>query len=39
LDLTDPLLEGQVLQLGFSATATNDEPSGVFYDNILLLVE
>ena len=39
LDLTDPLLEGQVLQFGFSATATNDEPSGVFYDNVLVLVE
>lgn len=34
LDLTDPLLEGQLLQFGFSATASNFEPSGVFYDNV-----
>jgi hypothetical protein len=36
LDLTDPLLEGQLLQFGFSATASNFTPSGVFYDNILI---
>ncbi|MBT8469347.1 MAG: hypothetical protein KJN97_11425, partial [Deltaproteobacteria bacterium] len=36
VDLTDPLLEGQLLQFGFSATASNFEPSGVFYDNILV---
>ncbi len=36
LDLTDPLLVGQLLQIGFSATASNDEPSGVFYDNVLV---
>jgi hypothetical protein len=36
LDLTDPLLEGQLLQFGFSATASNFEPSGVFYDNVLV---
>ena len=36
VDLTDPLLEGQLLQFGFTATASNFEPSGVFYDNILV---
>ncbi|NNE20718.1 MAG: hypothetical protein HKN10_19790 [Myxococcales bacterium] len=36
LDLTDPLLEGQLLQFGFSATASNFEPSGVLYDNIVV---
>jgi hypothetical protein len=29
-------LEGQTFQFGFAATATNFEPSGVFYDNMLL---
>ena len=32
--LIDPGLEGQLLQVGFNATASNFEPSGVFYDNI-----
>jgi len=36
LDLTDPLLEGQLLQFGFSATASNFTPSGVFYDNLVI---
>jgi hypothetical protein len=36
LDLTDPLLEGQLLQIGFSATASDFEGSGVFYDNIVV---
>ena len=36
LDLTDPLLEGQLLQVGFSATASNFEDSGVFYDNTVV---
>ncbi len=36
LALTDPLLEGQILQFGFSATASNFEPSGVFYDNVVI---
>jgi hypothetical protein len=36
LDLTDPLLEGQIVQFGFSATASNFTPSGVFYDNVLV---
>ena len=36
LDLTDPLLEDQIIQFGFSATASNFEPSGVFYDNVLV---
>ena len=30
----DAGLVGQILQFGFSARATNYEPSGVFYDNI-----
>jgi len=30
----DARLVGQLLQFGFSATASNDEPSGNFYDNI-----
>ena len=30
----DPSLDGQILQFGFSNTATNYEGSGVFYDNI-----
>lgn len=30
----DAGLVGQLLQFGFSATASNDEPSGNFYDNI-----
>ena len=30
----DPSLDGQLLQFGFSNTATNYEGSGVFYDNI-----
>jgi len=36
LVLTDPLLEGQTLQFGFSATASNFQPSGVLYDNIVV---
>ena len=36
LDLTDPLLEGQTLQIGAQSRATNYEPSGVFYDNMSL---
>ncbi len=34
LDLTDPLLEGQLLQIGFASTTSNFAGSGVFYDNI-----
>ena len=34
IDLTDPLLAGQILQFGFQNTASNYEPSGVNYDNI-----
>jgi hypothetical protein len=30
----DASLEGQILQIGFSNTATNYEGSGIFYDNI-----
>jgi hypothetical protein len=29
-----PALNGQILQFGFSATATNYRPSGVYYDNV-----
>jgi hypothetical protein len=29
-------LLNQILQFGFSATASNNEPSGVFYDNVLV---
>jgi hypothetical protein len=36
LPLTDPQLEGQILQFGFLTTASNFEPSGNFYDNILV---
>jgi hypothetical protein len=32
----DAGLEGQLLQVGFAATASNFEPSGVFYDNIVV---
>lgn len=34
LDLSDALLEGQLLQFGFNTTATNYENSGVYYDNL-----
>jgi len=27
-------LDGQILQIGFSSTATNYDPAGVFYDNV-----
>lgn len=36
LDLSDPLLEGQILQFGFENFASNFENSGVYYDNIIL---
>ncbi len=29
-------LDGQILQIGFSSTATNYEPCGIFYDNVNL---
>jgi len=34
LDLSDPALEGQILQFGFQNTASSFDGSGVFYDNI-----
>ena len=34
LDLSDPLLEGQILQFGFSTIASNFEGAGNFYDNV-----
>lgn len=36
ISLADPLLDGQILQVGFSSTASNFEGSGNFYDNIIL---
>ncbi|MGB5285091.1 MAG: hypothetical protein WBN29_11315, partial [Polyangiales bacterium] len=33
----DAGLVGQKIQFGFSATASNNEPSGVFYDNVLVV--
>lgn len=33
----DASLEGQIFQIGFLNTATNFEPSGIFYDNINLV--
>ncbi|MEL7450010.1 MAG: family 16 glycosylhydrolase [Pseudomonadota bacterium] len=36
LDLTDPMLEGQILQFGFASIATMFEGSSVFYDNVEL---
>jgi hypothetical protein len=35
LDLTDPALQGQILQFGFQTVAKDFEPSANFYDNIL----
>jgi hypothetical protein len=39
LDLSDPLLEGQVVRLGFRSIANGFEPSAIFYDNILVVLE
>jgi hypothetical protein len=39
LDLTDPLLEGQILQFGFVSTASDFEGSGIFYDNLRVVIE
>ena len=36
ISLADPALAGQILQFGFNNTATNYDPSGVFYDNLSL---
>ena len=38
LDLTDPLLEGQILQFGFRNVANNFNGSAVDYDNVALTV-
>jgi len=38
LDLTDPLLEGQILQFGFRNTANGFNGSAVDYDNVRLTV-
>jgi len=34
VDITDPALIGQILQIGFNTRATNFEDSGVYYDNL-----
>lgn len=34
LDLSDPLLVGQILQFGFNTVTTEYDNSGVYYDNI-----
>ena len=34
LDLSDPALEGQILQFGFNTIATDYDDSGVYYDNL-----
>jgi len=34
IDLSDPLLAGQLIQFGFNAVSTEYGDSGVFYDNI-----
>jgi hypothetical protein len=39
LELTDAALAGQVLQLGFETFATNEDPTGVYYDNINVTLE
>ncbi|MDJ0928681.1 MAG: family 16 glycosylhydrolase [Gammaproteobacteria bacterium] len=36
IDLSDPALVDQILQVGFNTRATNFEDSGVFYDNLQL---
>jgi len=36
LDLTDPLLEGQELQIGFATLASHEDKTGVYYDNLVL---
>lgn len=36
LDLTDGALDGQIVQFGFTAVASNFDPSGVFYDNVVI---
>lgn len=38
LDLSDPLLVGQVLQMGFENTTTSYNNTGVYYDNVNLVV-
>ena len=35
----DPSLVDQILQFGFANTASAFEPSGVFYDNVLVVLE
>ena len=39
IDLSDPLLQGQILQFGYSTVASNFEPAGNFYDNASFGVE
>ena len=35
----DPSLVGQMLQFGFANRASSFEPSGVFYDNVVTVLE
>ncbi|MEL7544844.1 MAG: hypothetical protein AAGJ70_13850 [Pseudomonadota bacterium] len=37
LDLSDPMLEGQILQFGFANIATSFEGSSMFYDNVEMI--
>lgn len=39
IDLSDPLLDGQILQVGFQSFAGQFDNSGVYYDNVSLSVE
>ena len=34
LDLSDPLLEGQELQVGFDSSSSGYDNTGVYYDNV-----
>lgn len=39
IELSDPALEGQLLQVGFETFASNFDNTGVYYDNISLSAE
>jgi len=39
LDITDPLLDGQLLQIGFQNFAQDFNNTGVYYDNVTLSAE
>lgn len=38
LDITDPLLEGQILQVGFQSFAGDFNNTGAYYDNVSMVV-